>query len=47
MRKAFTLKLFDQNDRSSFAQAVEIALVQSHLELCTPGTVVQEPWRGG
>jgi hypothetical protein len=47
MSKTFTLKLFDQNDQASFAQAVEIALSQSHVELRTPGTLVQEPRRGG
>src|SRR5262245_27511347 len=47
MGKTFTLKLFDQNDQASFAQAVEIALAQSHVELRTPGTLVQEPRRGG
>lgn len=47
MGKTFTLKLFDQNDKASFAQAVEIALAQSQIELRTPGTLVQEPRRGG
>jgi hypothetical protein len=47
MSKAFTLKLFDQNDQASFAQAVEIALAQSHIELRTPGTLVQELRRSG
>ena len=47
MSKTFTLKLFDHNDRASFAQAVEIALSQSRVVLHTPGTLVQEPRRGG
>jgi hypothetical protein len=47
MRKPFTLKLFDHNDQASFAQAVEIALAQSRVELRTPGALVQEPRRGG
>ncbi|MGH7966874.1 MAG: hypothetical protein ACRERD_34465 [Candidatus Binatia bacterium] len=42
MGKAFTLKLFDQNDKASFAQAVEVALSQSRIELRTPGALVQE-----
>lgn len=47
MSRTFTLKLFDHNDQTSFAQAVEIALSQSRVELRTPGTLVQEPRRGG
>lgn len=47
MGKIFTLKLFDHNDQASFAQAVEIALSQSHVALHTPGTLIQEPRRGG
>jgi len=47
MGKTFTLKRFDHNDQASFAQAVEIALVQSQVELRTPGTLVQETRRGG
>lgn len=47
MSKLFTLKLFDHNDMASFAQAVEITLAQSHVELRTPGTLVQEPRRSG
>lgn len=46
MGKTFTLKLFDQNDQASFAQAVEIAFAQSRVELRTPGAPVQEPRRG-
>jgi hypothetical protein len=45
MGKTFTLKLFDQNDQASFAQAVEIALAQSRVELHTPGALMQEPVR--
>jgi len=37
MGRTFTLKLVDQNDQASFAQAVEIALAQSRVELHTPG----------
>jgi hypothetical protein len=47
MSKPFTLKRFDHNDQASFAQAVEIALVQRHVELQTPGSLIQEPRRGG
>ena len=47
MRHAFTLKWFDHNDQASFAQAGEIAFAQNHVELRTPGTLVQEPRRGG
>lgn len=47
MGKTFTLKLFDHNDQTSFAQAVEIALTQSRVALRTPGALVQEPRRGG
>lgn len=47
MSKIFTLKLFDYNDKASFAQAVEIVLAQGRVELHTPGTLVQGPRRGG
>lgn len=47
MGKTFTLKLFAHNDQASFAQAAEIALSQSRVALHTPGTLVQEPRRGG
>jgi hypothetical protein len=47
MAQAFTLKWFDHNDQASFAQAVEIALTQQQVELGSPGTLVQEPRRGG
>jgi len=46
MDKAFTLRLFDQNDQASFAQAVEIALAQHSVELRTPGALVEEIRRG-
>lgn len=37
----------DQNDRASFAQAMELAVAQQEVELRTPGSIVQEPRRGG
>jgi len=46
MAKAFTLRLFDQNDKASFAQAVEVALSQNHVDLRTPGALVEEVRRG-
>ncbi len=45
MAQSFSLKWFDHNDHASLAQAVEIALAQDHVELRTPGTLVQEPRR--
>jgi hypothetical protein len=47
MSRAFTLRWFDHNDQASFAQAVEIALAQSQVDLRTPGTLVQESRRNG